>query len=37
MVVIREHKTFYFYFDFHKNVDKNLKHKIEVIIEIIES
>ena len=27
MVVLREPKTFYFDFDWPKNVDENLKHK----------
>ena len=27
MVVIREHKNFYFYLDWPKYFDKNLKHK----------
>ena len=30
--MIRDPKTFYFYFDFPKDVDENLKHKIEFII-----
>ena len=32
MVLIKEPKTFYFYFDWRKDVIKNLKHKIEFII-----
>ena len=32
MVITREPKTFYFASDFPKDVDKNLKHKIEFII-----
>ena len=32
LVVIREPQTFYFYFDWPKEVDKNLKHEIEFII-----
>ena len=28
-IVITETKTFHFHFDFPKNVDKNLKHKID--------
>ena len=32
MVVIRESKFFYFDFDWHKNVDENLKHETEFII-----
>ena len=32
MVVIRDPKTFRFKFDFLKDVDKSLKHKIELII-----
>ena len=32
MVVIREPKTFYFHFDWPKNVDENLKHEIKVIV-----
>ena len=37
MVVLRELKTFYFDFDFPKDVDKNLKHEIEFIIKNNES
>ena len=37
MVVIREPKTFYFDFDWSKNVDKTLKHEIEFIIKGNES
>ena len=37
MVVIRKPKSFYFDFDLFKNVDKNLKHEIEVIIKHNES
>ena len=32
MVVIRDPKTFYFDFDWPKNVDENLKHGIKFII-----
>ena len=32
MVVIRESKTFYFDFDWPKDVDENLKHNILFII-----
>ena len=32
MIVIRESKTFYFDFDWPKDVDENLKHEIEFII-----
>ena len=32
MIVIRDTKTFYFDFDWPKDVDENLKHKIEYII-----
>ena len=32
MVVIRDPKTFYFDFDWPKNVDENLKHEIKFII-----
>ena len=32
MVVIRETKTFYFDFDWPRNVNENLKHEIEFII-----
>ena len=37
MVVIGEPKTFYFDFDWPKNVDKNLKHEVEFIIKSNES
>ena len=37
MVVIKEPKTFYFDFDFLKNVDKNLKHEIEFTLKYNES
>ena len=30
-LVITELKTFYFQFDLHKDVDKNLKHEIDII------
>ena len=30
MVVIREPKTFYFDFDWSKDVDDNLKHKLNL-------
>ena len=32
MIVIRIPKTFYFYFDWRKGVDENLKHEAEFII-----
>ena len=32
MIVIKDAKTFYFYFDQPKNVDENLKHEIEFMI-----
>ena len=32
MVVIRQPKTFYFYFHWPKDVDKKLRHEIEFII-----
>ena len=32
MIVIRDPKTFYFYFDWPKNVDENLKQETEFII-----
>ena len=32
MIVIRDHKTFYFHFDWPEDVDKNLKHENEFII-----
>ena len=31
MIVIRDLKTFYFYFDWPKDVDKNLKHENKFI------
>ena len=37
MIVIRDPKTFYFDFDWPKNVDENLKHEIEFIIKTNES
>ena len=37
MIVIRDLKTFYFDFDWKKNVYENLKHEIEFIIKINES
>ena len=37
MFVIREPKTFYFGFDLPKDIDKNLKHKIEFFIKSNES
>ena len=37
MIVIRDPKTFYFDFDWPKNVDENLKHEIEFIIKSNES
>ena len=36
MIVIRDSKTF-FYFDWPKNVDENLKHEIEFIVKSNES
>ena len=32
MILIRDPKTFYFYFGWYKDVNENLKHKIEFII-----
>ena len=32
MIVITNPKTFYFNFDWTKDVDENLKHEIELII-----
>ena len=37
MIVIRDPQTFYFDFDQPKNVDENLKRKIEFIIKSNES
>ena len=37
MIVIRDPKTFYFHFDYPKNVDENLKHQNEFIIKSNES
>ena len=37
MILIKEHKTSYFDFDWPKDVDENLKHKIEFIIKNNES
>ena len=37
MIVIRDLKTFCFNFDWPKDVDENLKHKIELIIKTNES
>ena len=37
MIVIRDPKTFFFFFDLLKDVDKNLKHEIEFIIKKKES
>ena len=37
MVVVTEPQNFYFYFDWPKNVDENLKNKIEFIIKSNES
>ena len=37
MVVINEPKTFYFGFDWPKDVDKNLKHENEFIMKHNES
>ena len=36
-IVIRDPKSFFFNFDWPKNVDENLKHKIEFIIKNNES
>ena len=35
MVVIRDPETFYFDYDWPKDVDKNLEHKIKFIIKTI--
>ena len=32
MIVIRDPKTFYFHFDWPKNVDENLKQETEFIL-----
>ena len=37
MTVIGDPKTFYFYFDWSKNTDENLKCEIEFIIQSSES
>ena len=39
MIVIRDSKTFFFFFhfDWPKNVDENLKHEIEFIVKSNES
>ena len=37
MIVRKDPKIFYFYFDWPKDVDKNLKHEIEFIIKSNES
>ena len=37
MIVIRDPKTFYFQFDWPKDVDENLKHEIELVIKSNES
>ena len=37
MLVIRDPKTFYFNFDWPKDVDENLKHEFEFIINSNES
>ena len=37
MVVIRELNTFYFDFDFPKDVDKNFKHEADFTIKCSES
>ena len=37
MIVIRDPKTFFFYFDWPKDVDKKLKHEIKFIIKSNES
>ena len=36
-IVVRDPKTFYFHFDWPKNVDENLNHKIKFIIKCNES
>ena len=36
-IVVRDPKTFYIHFDWPKNVDENLKHKIKFIIKSNES
>ena len=35
MIVIRDPKTFYFCFDWPKDVDENLKHEIKSIIKVM--
>ena len=37
MIVIRDPKTFYFYFDWPKDIIENLQHDIEYIIKSYES
>ena len=37
MIVMRDPKTFYFYFDWPKEVNENLKHEIEFIMKSNES
>ena len=37
MIVIRHPRAFYFHFDWHEDVDGNLKHEIEFIIRSNES
>ena len=37
MVVVRDSKTFCFYFNWPKDVDENLKHEIEFMIKSNES
>ena len=37
LIVIRDPNTFYFHFDWPKDIDENLKHEIEFIIESNES
>ena len=37
MIVIRDPKTFYFEFDWPKDVDENLKHEIQFILKSTES
>ena len=37
MVVIRQPKTFYFYFDWPNDVDENLRHEIVKVIKSNES
>ena len=37
MIVITEPKTFYFYFDWPKDVNENLRHEIEFVVKRNES